>query len=217
MAKAFEANRIMRQVAGIQFLELLGTAPDLAPLVLLHGSGRREDDLLEFAAAIAPERSVFAVRGSVPLDGGFAFFNRNPDRSLDYDEITRAMGPIADFLGWLRQEGRPAPVLVGYSNGAIAAAALLAKAPLLSCGAILMRPMSPFAKAIETHLAGYPVLSLSAAKDERRTPSDAPELESRLRQAGASLEAHVLPGGHGWDEEERDISLSRKWLETARL
>jgi phospholipase/carboxylesterase len=118
----------MRQVAGMQFLDLPGSSLELAPLVLLHGSGRREDDLLYFAAAIAPERSVLALRGIVPFDGGFAFFDRNPDRSLDYAEIVRATAALSGFLGLLRDEGRPRPILVGYSNGAIAAASLLASA-----------------------------------------------------------------------------------------
>jgi phospholipase/carboxylesterase len=207
----------MRQVAGMQFLDLPGSSLELAPLMLLHGSGRREDDLLDFATAIAPERSVLALRGGVPFDGGFAFFDRNPDRSLNYGDIVRATVALGGFLSWLRDEGRPRPILVGYSNGAIAAASLLASAPHLSRGAILLRPLSPFEKAIDTDLGGYPVLSLSAASDERRAPSDAPLLEGQLKEAGASVTAHVLPGGHGWDEDGRDITLSRSWLHAAGL
>jgi phospholipase/carboxylesterase len=197
------------KVAGFYFERYPGVA-ELSSLVLLHGSGQREDSLLEFADAIAPERMVFALRGSTPWEDGFAFFRRNPDRSLDHEDLALSAVRLGEFLRFLNARSFRRPILVGYSNGAIIAAATIAKSVGLSRGAILLRPLSPFVGDIPSPLAEYPVLMLAAQADERRHQADAPLLADQLRKAGASVHAHILPCGHGLDEQ--DVILSRVWL-----
>jgi phospholipase/carboxylesterase len=203
----------MNNAAGLSYVEMSSPgSDDLAPLILFHGSGRREDDLVDFAAAAAPARRVIAVRGGVPHDGGFAFFRRNPDRSLDQGEVGRAAIQLADFVRIVGRAGGRAPVLVGYSNGAIAAAALLAAAPGECAGAVLMRPLSAFPDAIPADLSGHSALLIAGAHDDRRAPGDVLLLEAQLRAAGADVSAHVLDCGHGWDPAGGDVELTRSWL-----
>lgn len=204
----------MLHTAGLHYLDHIGASAHLSPLVLLHGSGRREDDLSGFAIAIAPLRTTVALRGPLRFDDGFTFFQRNPDRSLDLHDLHRATDQMCAFLEECHGRYPGKPVLVGYSNGAILAASVLARAPHLTSGAILLRPLSPVSGPIPVSLSGCPVLILSAAADERRNPDDGERLAVQLREAGASVTHHQLPGGHGWDAEGRDVLFARDWLDT---
>jgi phospholipase/carboxylesterase len=112
------------------------------PLVLLHGSGGDEHDLVPLADALAPGSPIIGVRGTVAIDGGFAFFHRFPDRTIDGADINGRTPVLADFIlaastcyGFTR-----APIAIGFSNGAIMAAALLLTHPSLLAGDILLRP-----------------------------------------------------------------------------
>ena len=116
------------------------------PLVLLHGSGGNEHELVPLAGDLAPGSPILAVRGGIPFDGGFAFFHRFPDRSIDEADIASRAAILADFIesARTRYSLTRAPIAIGFSNGAIMAAALLLTRPGLLAGAILFRPLSPF-------------------------------------------------------------------------
>lgn len=75
-----------------------GAGPSLSPLVLLHGSGGNEHDLVPLAAELSPGSPVLAVRGAVLIDGGFAFFHRLPDRSLDEADISVRTPVLGNFI-----------------------------------------------------------------------------------------------------------------------
>jgi phospholipase/carboxylesterase len=74
-------------------------SPAKPPLVLLHGSGGDEHELVPLAADLAPGSPVLAVRGGIPFDDGYAFFHRFPDRSIDEADITSRAAILADFIG----------------------------------------------------------------------------------------------------------------------
>ena len=116
------------------------------PLVLLHGSGGNECDLLSLASELAPNAPKLGIRGSVAIEGGYAFFQRFPDRRADQADIAAKAPVLAAFIEASRARynfsGRP--IAIGFSNGAIMAAALLLAHPGLLAGAILFRPLSPF-------------------------------------------------------------------------
>lgn len=202
----------MAEAAGFYF-EQVGAAPSQSsPLVLLHGSGSSGTFLVEFARSIAPNRVAFALRGQVPWDSGYAFFRRNPDRTLDQVDLAARCSEFCSFLRHLNAAGHQRPLLVGYSNGAIMAAAAAVRAPELSTGAILLRPLSPCAESSFPPLQGYPVLLLGGAMDERRKSSDTPHLAEQFRLSGALVTAHLLQAGHGWEETGLDHRLARTWL-----
>jgi phospholipase/carboxylesterase len=188
------------------------TDPARMPLVLLHGSGGDEHELVPLAADLAPEAPILGIRGSIPFDGGFAFFHRFPDRSIDEADIASRVVSLADFIeaasgqyGFAR-----APIAIGFSNGAIIAAALLLTRPGLLAGTILFRPLSPFRADLSSHLDRIPVLIIDGEKDSRRSPGDGARLAERLVRAGATVTHHVLPVGHSITAIDRDIA--RNWL-----
>jgi predicted esterase len=102
------------------------------------------------------------------------------------------------------------PIAIGFSNGAITAAALLLTRPGLLAGAILFRPLSPFRGDPPAHLDGAPVLIIDGEKDSRRSPGDGALLADRLTYAGAMVSHHVLPVGHSITAMDREIA--REWL-----
>jgi phospholipase/carboxylesterase len=186
-----------------------GTDPDRAPMVLLHGSGGNEHEMVPLAEKLAPGAATLSIRGAVEIDGGFAFFHRNPDRSIDEADITARIPPLAAFIETCAGLSRP-PVIVGFSNGAIMAAALLLSHPALFRGGILFRPLSPFRDDPLTRLDDTPVLITDGEKDSRRSPGDGARLAERLGRAGAAVTHHVLPVGHAITE--MDERIARDWL-----
>ena len=183
---------------------------DLPPVVLLHGSGQDEHTLLPFAQAAFPGHTLTAVRGRIPWQSGFAFFRRRPDRTLDEADLAQGAAAVQRLLGRLRDEGQRLPVLLGYSNGAIAAAAAIIGGPHLSAGAILLRPLSPCPERALPRLDGYPVLLASGRHDARRHPCDGPSLARQLRAAGAATTLVELPVGHGLTAADEEASAT--WL-----
>lgn len=201
--------------AGFHYkLDIPARTPDCA-IVLLHGSGRTEDDLISFGRAVFPTGALYAPRGAVAWENGFAFFRRKPDRELDIDDLKHQATRLCHFVAFVFQQTGRRPILVGYSNGAIIAAETICQAHHLSKGAILLRPLSPRKDQSLPNLAGYPVLLLAGASDDRRHPSDAPHLSEQLTSAGADAVLETINTGHGWAEDAADERLSRQWL--ARL
>ncbi|AAK86908.1 phospholipase [Agrobacterium tumefaciens] len=201
--------------AGFHYkLDIPAGTPDCA-IVLLHGSGRTEDDLISFGRAVFPTGALYAPRGAVAWENGFAFFRRKPDRELDIDDLKHQATRLCHFVAFVFQQTGRRPILVGYSNGAIIAAETICQAHHLSKGAILLRPLSPRKDQSLPNLAGYPVLLLAGASDDRRHPSDAPHLSEQLTSAGADAVLETINTGHGWAEDAADERLSRQWL--ARL
>lgn len=108
---------------------IAGSDPARAPLFLLHGSGGDEHDLVPLAQELASGSPALGVRGTVAIDGGFAFFHRLPDRTIDEADITACIPVLTDFIH--------ATIAIAFSNGAVMAAALLLTQPSLLAGAIL--------------------------------------------------------------------------------
>jgi phospholipase/carboxylesterase len=175
-----------------------GSNPCKPPLVLLHGAGGDEHELVRLAADLAPESPILAVRGGIPFDGGVRVLPplaRPVDRRSRY----RLTCPDPGGLHRGRQhaiQAPRAPIAIGYSNGASMAAALLLMRPGLLAGAVLFRPLSPFRDDLPTRLDGTPILIIDGEKDSRRSPGDGARLAERMICAGATVTHHVLPVGH---------------------
>lgn len=184
------------------------------PLLLMHGSSMDETELLPLAAQAAPDHLVISLRGGIAWEGGYAFFRRNSDRTLDTADLAVRTEQVCSFIGAAidtQLVSRP-PVLVGFSNGAIMAASLLIHDPACALGAVLIRPLSPAADAALPPMAGKPILILAGEHDDRRHPEDAAKSAQQFQAAGAKVECHTSPAGHGLHESEPGII--RRWLET---
>ncbi|MPR00248.1 esterase [Modestobacter sp. I12A-02628] len=168
----------------------------LPPVVLLHGSGQDERSLLTFAARACPGHPLVPVRGRIPWESGFAFFRRNPDRTLDLADLAEGAAALQELLSRLREVGHRPPILLGYSNGAIVAAAALARDATAAAGAVLLRPLTPAPNAPLPAMSACPVLLVAATHDERRKPQDARTLYEQLLTAGAAPMLVALPAGH---------------------
>lgn len=189
-----------------------GTDAAIPPVVLLHGSGGNEFDLMPLASALVPKAAKLGIRGTVAIDGGYAFFRRFPDRRVDEADISARTSVLAAFAEatCARHNCAGRPMAIGFSNGAIMAAALLLSHPGLFSGAILFRPLSPFTRDLPQRLNDTPVLIVDGEKDARRSPGDGLRLAGRLVRAGASVTHHVLPVGHAITPD--DILIAGDWL-----
>ena len=192
---------------------IVGADSTRPPLILLHGSGGNEQDMVPLAAELSPRSTAIAVRGAIPWEEGYAFFRRFADRSIDENSILTQAPVLAEFMVdiGVRCSLRERPILVGFSNGAIMAAALISMYPDLAAGAVLLRPLSPFVTPASTRLPGTPVLIIDGSKDDRRTPDDGRRLAEQMREAGAAVTHHQLAAGHAMTEA--DCALVREWLE----
>lgn len=195
-----------------------GTDATRAPLLLLHGTGGDERDLLGLGRMASPGASLLSPRGRV-LEGAMPrFFRRLEEGVFDEADLIERTHELADFIAVARQRyDLAAPVALGFSNGANVAASLLMLRPEILAGAALLRAMSPFAeaaagKALEGNaLGGKPVLIVSGALDPIIPASNAERLARDLSAAGAVVDHRILPTGHGLSQA--DISLLRAWFD----
>jgi phospholipase/carboxylesterase len=191
--------------------------PDAArPLLLLHGTGGSETDLLPLGRAVAPGAALLAPRGPVLEHGMPRFFRRRAEGVFDEADLRRRTEDLAAFVAAARTRyGLGAPVAIGFSNGANIAASLLLRRPEVLAGAILLRPMVPFAEPPAADLTGRPVLILSGIMDPVVPAENARRLAAQLAAAGAAVEHRMLPAGHGLSQA--DVSLATGWLGSLAL
>jgi phospholipase/carboxylesterase len=175
-----------------------GGDPALPPVLLLHGTGGDETDLLPLGREIAAGAALLSPRGNV-LEGGMPrFFRRFREGVFDEADVRRRAKELAHFVAEARQAyGVAAPVALGYSNGANIAAALMLLHPDVLIGAILLRAMAPLADPPKPDLSGVRVLILSGSNDPIVPPASAERLAEALAAAGARVEREVLPASHG--------------------
>lgn len=169
-----------------------------APLLLLHGTGGTEHDLLNLAQTVAPDRAVLSPRGQVLENGMPRFFRRFAEGKFDEDDIRLRAADLAQFV---TDAGKAyaiqKPIALGFSNGANIAAALLALFPDLLAGAILLRAMAPFKAMPNVSLPGTPVLLSSGAQDSMIPKTESDRLALWLKEHGANLKHQTYPTGHG--------------------
>jgi phospholipase/carboxylesterase len=187
------------------------TADDKPPILLLHGTGGDENDLLPLGEAVAPGSALLSPRGKVLEAGMPRFFRRLAEGMFDENDVRRRANELADFIQEAREVyGLRAPIAVGFSNGANVAAALLQLRPEALAGAVLLRAMVPLKEIPEADLAGKPVLILSGAMDPIVPADNAARLAAVLEGVGASVDHRILAAAHGLTQA--DVSIAKTWL-----
>lgn len=180
------------------------------PLLLLHGTGGNEDDLIPLGQSVAPGRTLLSPRGKVLENGMPRFFRRLAEGVFDEADVKVRANELADFIAEARDAyGIAAPVALGFSNGANIAAALLYLRPEMLAGAILLRAMVPLSETPVMKIAA-PVLIVSGEIDPMMPLSRAEKLAADLRQAGADVQHELLPTGHGLTQN--DLTLATRFL-----
>jgi phospholipase/carboxylesterase len=186
-------------------------ASTAAPLLLLHGTGGDENDLLPLGKALAPDRALLSPRGKVLENGMPRFFRRLAEGVFDEQDVITRAHELADFIVEARKAYKLAtPIAVGFSNGANIAAAILLLRPEALSGAILLRAMVPLVKPPQVDLAQKPVLIISGASDPIIPASNANQLATMLKNAHADVQHVTLPTGHNLTQN--DVTLATKWL-----
>ncbi len=199
--------------AELSFVHRFEPATDAGapPLLLLHGTGGDENDLIQLGRMLSPGSALLSPRGKV-LEGGMPrFFRRLREGVFDEEDVRFRAAELADFVTEARRVyDLAAPVAVGFSNGANIAAAMLLTRPEVLAGAVLLRAMVPLAAPPVADLKGRGVLLLSGGMDPIVPEENAERLAAQLRAAGARLDHRTLPVGHGLSQA--DIGLARQWL-----
>jgi phospholipase/carboxylesterase len=188
------------------------TRPSLPPLLMLHGTGGDENDLLPLGARLSPGAALLSPRGKVLENGMPRFFRRMAEGVFDVQDIKARAGELAQFIREAAKAyGIDAPIAVGFSNGANIAAALLFLSPDVLRGGVLIRAMLPFEPESPPRLNSKPVLMLSGARDPIMPPAAVERLAAVLAATGAAFTRKVLPAGHNLTPD--DLSIAAQWLE----
>jgi phospholipase/carboxylesterase len=186
--------------------------PNVPPLLLLHGTGGNEDDLVPLGRMVAPGAALLSPRGKVLEGEMLRFFRRVGAGVFDEDDVRRNADDLADFVQQACEAYKiPPPIALGYSNGAnIAAAVLLLRSSALA-GAVLLRATLPLLQPPIPDLKDKSVLILSGASDALISLDGATRLAAALTESGADVSHRTLPVGH--ELSQADVSLARKWLD----
>jgi len=188
-----------------------------ATLLLLHGTGGNEDDLIPLGQELLPGAALLSPRGKVLENGMPRFFRRLAEGVFDIDDLQMRSHELAAFLKEAREMYRlKGPfVAVGYSNGANIATSIMLMHPSLLAGGVLFRPMIPFVPQTPPALAGVQVLISSGNRDPIVPRSQPEELVQLLKSWGAIVSLSWHTGGHELGED--DIVVARKWIQEARF
>jgi len=185
------------------------TVAHATPVLLLHGTGGNEADLLPLGRQLAPGSALLSPRGDVSEHGMPRFFRRFAEGVFDLDDVARRTHALADFIAdaATRYGFDPGKLAaLGYSNGANIAASLLLLRPEALVRAVLLRPMVVLQPKTLPDLAGKHVTLLSGRHDPIVPVDHPPQLAKMLRQAGAQVDLHWLDTGHQLTEEDLRLS-----------
>ncbi|MCG9895594.1 MAG: alpha/beta hydrolase [Fimbriimonadaceae bacterium] len=173
-------------------------------LVLLHGTGADENDLVPLARSLEHGAAILSPRGKSLDEGSPRWFRRFGEGRFDLEDLAEKSRELAEFLQTALSElapGLPTTAL-GYSNGANMAAALMLAGLWKPDAAVLLRPMIPFEPESLPDLAGTRILIAAGKHDLICRPSAAMRLEDALRDAGADVDILWSEAGHGLTRED---------------
>jgi predicted esterase len=187
------------------------------PLLLLHGTGGDEHDLIPLARQLSPDSALLSPRGDVMENGHPRFFRRFAEGIFDLADVERRTHALADFVAAAAKHYRfdaSRLTALGFSNGANIAASLLLLRPESLAAAVLLRPMVVLTPTTLPPLAGKRILISSGTRDPI-VPTDHPtRLADLFRHAGAEVTLHSSVTGHGL--APADFAAAQTFLAQAR-
>ena len=187
--------------------------PGAPTLLLLHGTGGDENDLLPLGRMLDGRAALLSPRGKVLENGMPRFFRRLSMGVFDEEDLVNRTHELASFVEEAASEYGLDPkrlFAVGFSNGANIAASLLLLHPSLLAGAVLLRAMTPFELETLPDLSDTPVYLAAGRSDQMIPPESTERLAELLREAGAEVTLDWQPGGHGIGRAE--VEAARNWL-----
>ncbi|HJQ19540.1 MAG TPA: VOC family protein [Gemmatimonadaceae bacterium] len=182
-------------------------------LLLLHGTGGDEDNLISLGRMLLPGAALLSPRGQVNEGGALRFFRRVREGVFDQEDLRRRTDDLARFVNGAVETYGLDPdgiVAVGFSNGANIAGSLLLRYPALLKRAVLLAPMVPFEPDAMPDLSDVEVFIGAGKADAMVPPEQTKRLEGLLRQAGADVTVYWEPGGHAIAPAE--VTAAQRWL-----
>ena len=182
-------------------------------LLLLHGTGGDEHDLVPLAALLDPDANFLSPRGQVLENGAPRFFRRLAEGVFDEADLRLRTAGLADFVTAAASEYGFDPLQVtaaGFSNGANIAAALLLLNPGILRRAVLFRAMGPLTPETPPGLDCTKVFLSAGRADPLVKPENTERLATMLKQYGADVELQWSPLGHTLGKQ--DVAAARAWL-----
>lgn len=182
-------------------------------LLLLHGTGGNEEDLIPLGQDLAPGAAILSPRGNVSEYGAPRFFRRLAEGVFDHEDLLFRTHELAGFVEAAAQEYGFDPsklVAVGYSNGANIAASMLLLHPGLLRAAVLFRSMVPFEPELTPDLSGLRVFMAAGRMDRMIPPDNTQHLADILAEAGVEVDLRWRNVGHPLTYEE--VGEAKDWL-----
>ena len=182
-------------------------------LLLLHGTGGDENDMIPLARALLPGAGVLSPRGKVLEHGAPRFFRRLAAGVFDQEDLALRTDELADFVEAAAKTyglDLERVIAVGFSNGANIAASILLRRPGILRGAVLLSPMVPFEPRELPELGGTSVFMGAGRRDPMVPAGETERLAELLRTAGADVTLHWAPGGHVVTGDE--VDAAREWV-----
>lgn len=182
-------------------------------LLLLHGTGGDENQLMDLGRAIDPGATLLSPRGKVLENGAPRFFRRLAEGVFDEADVVERARELADFVTAAAQHYEIDParlVTVGYSNGANIAAAIMLLGVAPFHHAILLRPMVPLSQVQFADLKNTQVLLSAGQFDPIARPPIVQKLCEIFRAAGVEVDLVVQPSGH--ELTAHDVRTAQQWI-----
>ncbi len=182
-------------------------------LLLLHGTGGNERDLISLGRELDPNASLLSPRGKVLESGMPRYFRRLAEGVFDLEDLKKRTDELADFVVSAAKHYKidiKHMMAVGYSNGANIGASLLLLRPEILSAAILFRAMVPLIPETEPDLDSVRVWIGAGSNDPIVPASETKELAELLRGAGADVTIRFFEGGHQLTQQ--DIHAAHEWL-----
>ena len=186
-------------------------------LLLLHGTGGNERDLVPLGRELDPNASLLSPRGKVLENGMPRFFRRLAEGVFDLEDLKNRTDELADFVVAAAQHygfAADKVVAAGYSNGANIAASMLLLRPEILSAAILFRAMVPLIPERQPNLSRVRVWIGAGTDDPIIPTSETKRLAELLRKAGADVTIRHFPAGHELTPD--DVEATRDWLTVLR-
>ena len=182
-------------------------------LLLLHGTGGNERDLIPLGYELDPDASLLSPRGKSLENGMPRFFRRLAEGVFDLEDLQKRTHELADFVVGASQHYKFAikqTIAVGYSNGANIAASTLLLRPKILSAAVLFRAMVPLIPETKPDLRSVRVWIGAGSHDPIIPASSTKDLVELLRVAGADVTIRFFQSGHELTSD--DVDLAREWL-----
>ena len=201
------------QLDGYDYRFEAGADASAPVLLLLHGTGGDENDLIPFARLVAPQSDLVSVRGNVSENGALRFFRRIAEGVFDLEDLAVRTAALLRFVSAAARQHKfttDRVVALGFSNGANVAASMLLTEPAVLRHGILLRAMVPFEPAKVPDMKGSSALIAAGRADQMIPGPQTERLAALMRTAGARVELKWQDAGHSMTQT--DVNDARDYL-----